>query len=376
MYIPQRQLVNIRDNVNKNKVLVIYGPRQCGKTTLLNKFLETESRRYLFVSGEDIVIREQLSNQSIEKLRAFVGNNELLDVDEAQKISEIGLNLKLIVDHVRDVAVIATGSSSFDLARGVGEPLTGRKITFKMFPLSQMEIAMTEDLPCTISNLESRLIYGSYPEVVITPDNEVREIYLRELVNSYLLKDVLELDGIRHSDKIIKLLRLLSFQIGKDVSYSELGGQLGMSKNTVERYLDLLEKSFVIFSLKGFSKNLRKEISKASRYYFCDVGIRNALINNFNPLSMRNDVGMLWENYVLAERLKKQEYQRISCNNYFWRTYDKKEIDLVEEREGRLYGYEIKWGQGKVAPLRGWLQTYSNSNFEVIDKNNYLRFIT
>lgn len=376
MYIEQAQLGNLNKNINKNKVLVVYGPRRCGKTTLLQKYLESVGRKYLFISGEDIIAREQLGSQSPEKLKGFLGDSSLLVIDEAQKIPGIGVNLKLIIDHIPGVHIIATGSSSFDLAQNIGEPLTGRKITLKLFPLAQMEIIRNENSVQTAANLESRLIYGSYPEVVTSGDDKEKALYLRELVNSYLLKDILELDGIKHSDKIVRILQLLCFQIGREASLTEIGTQLGMSKNTVERYLDLLEKSFIIFRLGGFSRNLRKEISKSSRFYFYDVGIRNALINNFNQLSIRDDVGMLWENYVIAERMKKQEYEQILSNNYFWRTYDKKEIDFVEEREGRLFGYEIKWGKGDVKAPRDWAQGYKNSEFECINRENYLKFIS
>ncbi len=375
IYIPQRQLKNLSRLLSPNKVIVIYGPRRCGKTTLLNKFLEGISKKYLFVSGEDLTVQNYLRSQSIQKLREFVGGNELIAIDEAQRIEKIGINLKLIVDHIKNIKVIATGSSSFDLARDVGEPLTGRKFVLKLFPLAQMEISRIEQRFETDANLESRLIYGSYPEIVITNDNKQRELYLREIISSYLYKDILELEGIRHSNKLIRLLQLLAFQIGKEVSYNELGTQLGMSKNTVERYLDLLEKVFVVYKLSGFSRNLRKEVSKNHRYYFYDNGIRNAIIGNLNPLEMRDDTGTLWENYIIMERIKKQEYLQVVANNYFWRTYDQKEIDLIEEREGRLYGYEIKWKKTKTRPPKDWLATYKNATYEVITRENYLEFI-
>ncbi|MBU4331715.1 ATP-binding protein [Patescibacteria group bacterium] len=376
MYVPQRQLKNLKNLLSPNKVVIIYGPRRCGKTTLINKFLEKVNQKHLLVNGEDIIIQEYLSSQSIEKLKGFVGKNKLLVIDEAQKIKEIGLNLKLIVDNIKDVKVIATGSSSFDLAKNIGEPLTGRKYTLRMFPLAQLEIKEIEKIFETKANLENRLIYGSYPEVVITANNEEREKYLKEIISSYLYKDILELEGLKHSNKIVRLLQLLAFQIGKEVSFNELGGQLGMSKNTVEKYLDLLEKTFVVYSLSGFSRNLRKEISKNSRYYFFDLGVRNALINNFNPLKLRDDLGMLWENYIIIERIKRQEYLKIFSNNYFWRTYDQKEIDFIEERKGKLYGYEIKWAFKKSRPPKDWLETYKNAKYEIISKDNYLKFIT
>ena len=377
MYIPQRQLENLKRLISPNKVVVVYGPRRCGKTTLLTHYIEKAvDERYLFVSGEDITIREYLGSQSVAKLKDFVGKNSLLVIDEAQKVKEIGLNLKLIVDHIKDIRIIATGSSSFDLVKDIGEPLTGRKFTLKLFPLAQLELMQIEQRAETEANLEARLIFGSYPEVVLTQDNSLRERYLKEIVSSYLFKDILEMEGVRHPDKIVRLLQLLAFQIGGEVSFNELGGQLGISKNTVERYLELLEKVFVIFKLSGFSRNLRKEITKNARYYFYDTGIRNALINNFNPLKMRDDIGMLWENYIIVERLKKQEYLGISANNYFWRTYDQKEIDLVEERGGNLYGYEIKWKAGRLRPPKTWLEGYKNAKYDVINRENYMGFIT
>jgi len=376
MYIVQKQLENLKKLIQPGKVVVIYGARRTGKTTLINEFLKGASGENLLVSGEDITVSSYLSSQSIEKLAAFVGQATLLIIDEAQKIPNIGINLKLIVDHIPGVRVVVSGSSSFDLARSTGEPLTGRKYTLRLYPLAQMEICQIEKIHQTDANLEGRLIYGSYPEVVLMRDNTGRQKYLQEIVSSYLYKDILELDGIRHSGKIIRLLQLLAFQIGKEVSYSELGGALSMSKNTVERYLELLEKAFVLQKLSGFSRNLRNEIKKNSRYYFLDNGVRNALINNFNPLEQRNDAGELWENYLVLERIKKQEYLNVAANNYFWRTHTQQEIDFVEEREGRLFAYEIKWRKTKSSPPALWRKTYPDSSFASVHRENYLDFIT
>ncbi len=238
-----------------------------------------------------------------------------------------------------------------------------------------MEITRIEVRHETEANLESRLIYGSYPEVVTAQDNMFREKYLREMISSYLFKDILELEGIRHSQKLVRLLQLLAFQIGKEVSLTELGRQLNISKNTVDRYIDLLEKVFVIYRWGGFSRNLRKEISKNYRVYFHDNGIRNALIGNFNPVSLRNDIGELWENYVLTERMKANEYTEQVVNSYFWRTYNRNEIDLVEEQHGQLNGYEIKWQAKKIKPPPDWQNAYPGAGFQVIDRQNYLTFI-
>jgi predicted AAA+ superfamily ATPase len=375
-YIPQKQLENLSRLMTPGKVIVLYGARRVGKTTLLKKLLENEpAHKVLFVNGDDIIARQYLESQSINKLRDFVGSKQLLVVDEAQYVNRIGLNLKLIVDHMPEILVVATGSSSFDLARDIGEPLTGRKFVLKMFPLSQIEIAQIEDPHESAANLESRLLYGSYPEVVTAKDNSFREEYLRELVGAYLFKDILALEGIRHADKLVQLLQLLAYQLGKDVSLNELGNQLSMSKNTVERYLDLLEKAFVIVRMSGFSRNLRKEITKSHRWYFIDNGIRNAVVGNFNPLQIRNDTGELWENYIITERLKKIEYLRMHCNVYFWRTYDRQEIDLVEERAGHIAGYEIKWARKRVKQPAQWQKGYPEASFSVITRDNYLDFI-
>ncbi len=374
MYIPQIQLNRLQSLCSAGKVVIVYGPRRVGKTTLLKKFLEKESD-YLFVTGEDVFVGEYLASGSVEKLREFIGDKTLLVVDEAQYISSIGLNLKLIVDHMPNVRIIATGSSTFDLAKQIGEPLTGRKSVIKMYPVSQIELGNLETKAETKSHLESRLLFGSYPEVVTHLGDAAKMDYLHELISSYLIKDILAFEGIQKSKKIIDLLILLAFQIGKEVSHAELGNQLQMSRVTIEKYLDLLEQTFVLINIRGFSRNLRKEITKTSRYYFCDLGIRNALINNFNSLSRRADVGELWENYLVLERIKKQEYQKMRSNNYFWRTYDQKEIDWVEEREGKLFGYEFKWNE-IAKPPKLWLETYPEASFESVNRSNYLPFIT
>ncbi|MBI4243116.1 MAG: ATP-binding protein [Planctomycetes bacterium] len=375
MYIQRKQLENLVSLIRPNRVVVIYGPRRCGKTTLITQYLASIKEKYLLVSGEDIIVQEHLSSQSIARLQNFIGDHKLLVIDEAQKIRNIGLNLKLIVDHISGLKVIASGSASFDLSQQVGEPLTGRKVTLRLFPLAQLELSGIEKTHETAGMLENRLIFGSYPEAITTPGNQEKIRYLKELVSSYLLKDILEFNGIRHSDKLIKILQLLSFQIGHEVSNSELASQTGINNKTIQKYLELLEKVFVLFKISGFSRNLRKEISKNPKYYFYDLGIRNTLINNFNPLEIRNDVGSLWENYLVIERLKKQECTGIISNNYFWRTYDRKEIDWVEEREGKLYAYEFKWKDKKTVAPGDWIKNYPGSEFSVITRENYLDFI-
>lgn len=378
MYIPRKQIEIVRHMLKPGKVILIYGARRVGKTTLIKKIIEeltSKNRKILFVNGDDVFSRQFLESQSIQKLRDFVGSNDLLVVDEAQYVDKIGLNLKLIVDHIPNVQVIATGSSSFDLSKDVGESLTGRKFTVKLHPPAQLEISQIEKPHETAANLESRLIYGSYPEVVTMQDDSQRREYLYEIVSSYLFKDILALEEIRHSDKLMKLLQLLAFQIGKEVSVQELGTQLGMSKNTALKYLDLLEKVFVIYRRSGFSRNLRKEITKNARYYFYDNGIRNAAVNQFNPISMRDDAGALWENYIIGERMKRNECLNLRVADYFWRTYDQKEIDLVEDADGKLFGFEIKWKDSKKRIPKDWQNAYAGADFQVIHRDNYLDFI-
>lgn len=375
MYIHQKQLDNLEKNMKPNKVVVVYGPRRTGKTTLLQKYLE-KKHHYLLLNGEDRFAQQQLSSQSIQQLKNLIGHNSILVVDEAQKVPNIGINLKLCVDHIENLMVMATGSSALDLNQSIGEPLTGRQHILKMFPLSQLELNDIEDPATRLANLEARLIYGSYPEVILSSSNEDRKDYLIELVNSYLCKDILELEGLKRSKKIFDLLRLLALQIGSEVSLSELGQQLDLSKNTVAKYIDLLEQSFILIQVRAFSRNLRKEVSKSSKFYFYDLGVRNAIINNFNLIESRNDIGKLWENYLIIERLKKQHYTRIYAQNYFWRTYDQQEIDWVEEIDGQLYAYECKWGTQPAKQPKIWRETYPDSIFSTINKENYIDFIT
>lgn len=357
------------------KVVVIYGARRVGKTTLINRYAQTLGTDVLLVTGEDIVVRQYLASGSVEKLKAFVGKKRTLIIDEAQYIPNIGLNLKLLVDHIKGLRILATGSSSFALAQKTGYPLTGRQQTLTVFPLAQRELQAYESAHETAARLEQRLIFGSYPEVVLSEGDEDRGRYLRELAGAYLFKDILELEGVRHSDKLLRLLQLLAFQLGHDVSIDSLGQQLGMGKNTVARYLDLLEKAFVIYSRTGFARNLRKEITKSRRYYFLDNGIRNAVINNFAPLALRDDVGALWENYLCAERLKRHAATGTDVQSYFWRTYDQQEIDLIEEASGKLSAFEMKWKAQTVRTPKIWAETYPKSTFQTIHRDVYLPFI-
>ena len=365
----------INNNLKKNKVLLIYGPRQIGKTTLINNFLKTYQGKVYSSTGEDSNLQRILESSNFSKIIPFFKDYDLIVIDEAQKINKIGQGLKIIVDQIPGIKVIATGSSSFDLSNKIGEPLVGRQIIKKMFPISAGELADNFGKFYLYENLENLLVYGAYPEIITSDSyNEKRE-QLIQIRDSYLYKDILEFEQIKNSRKILNLLRLIARQIGNEVSLQELGNSLDMSKNTVERYLNLLEKSFVLINVQGFSRNLRKEVTKMSRYYFYDLGVRNAIIENFNSLENRNDIGQLWENFLVMERLKKQSYVSIYTNNYFWRTYDQKEIDWVEERDGKLFGFEFKWGDKKVKEPKLWKETYDNAEYEVISQNNYLDFI-
>lgn len=357
---------------------MLLGPRRVGKTAFVQNFLKTqEEKDYLFLNGDDVLDAGLLAERSVNNYRRLLGQKTLLVIDEAQHIPDMGMILKVIVDNIEGIRIIATGSSSFNLHQEVGEPLVGRKTTIWMYPLAQMEYALLQDYKSTVEKREERLIFGGYPELEKYPDWQEKAEYLQQIINDYLLKDVLMLDGIRNSGKLFSLLRLIAFQIGKEVSIEELGRQLGMSKNTVEGYLDMLSKVFVVFKIGGWSKNLRKEVSKSSRWYFYDNGIRNAIIQNFKGLDLRTDKGELWENYLASERIKFQSYNNIYCNNYFWRTYDQQELDWVEEEGDALRGYEFKFHIGKtVKAPAAWTKAYPESTFQVIHSDNYLDWIT
>jgi uncharacterized protein len=375
MKIP-RFYVNLDLYLRPGKVLVIYGARQVGKTTMLLNFIKNSNIKSKVISGEDITIQEIFNSRDFRKISSIVKGYELLAIDEAQKIEYIGESLKILVDQVPDLIVIATGSSSFELMGQIGEPLTGRKRTLVLYPVSQIELKEMYDNYDLQAKLEEFLIFGGYPEVICADDKKEKIRNLNEISGSYLLKDILELERVRGSKLLLDLLRLLAFQVGSEVSLNELGTQLGRDSKTIARYLDLLEKGFVIYNLRGFSRNLRKEITKKSKYYFYDLGIRNSIISNFNPLEVRDDIGKLWENFLFIERLKKQSYQEIYSNNYFWRTWDQQEVDLIEEREGKLFGYEFKWDARKVKAPKQFLSAYKEAEYMVINRENYLDFIT
>ena len=360
-----------------NKVLILLGARRVGKTAFIKNYLATIlAVDYLQLNGEDIQDADLLKERSVANYKRLLNKVKLLVIDEAQNIPDIGLILKLIVDSIDEIKVIVTGSSVFDLSNKLGEPLVGRKNTIYLFPLAQMEFAKYENFKETTQKLEERLLFGSYPELEQYPDWNDKINYLKEIVNSYLLKDILVYEGIKQSSKILDLLKLIAFQLGQEVSLQELARQLGISKNTVESYLDLLAKVFVIYKVPGFSRNLRKEITKSNRWYFYDNGIRNAIIANFSRLDSRTDVGALWENYLASERIKNQNYDQKSVSNYFWRTYDQQELDWLEEDNGILLGYEFKWNENRKAKIpTAFAKAYPEASFEVINKQNYLDFI-
>ena len=367
---------NLERHIAPNKVIVIVGARRVGKTYLLNQLIKKLKEPYLFFNGEDFETHRLFEPQTAEYYRQILGNHKLLIIDEAQKVPQIGNKLKLIVDSISDIKIIVTGSSAFDLNNSTGEPLTGRKITYTLFPFSEKEFRQTEEnLTSRRDRLKQRLIFGNYPELIHLKDISQKQGYLKEIINSYLLKDILVFENIKNASKIINLLRLIAFQVGNQVSLQELGKQLSMSKNTVERYLDLLSKVFILFKMEGFSRNLRKEVTKSSKWYFYDNGIRNTIIANLNPLNLRNDSGMLWENYMIAERLKYQSQESVLVNNYFWRTYDQQEIDLIEERGGNLFAYEFKWLKRNAKIPAAWKKNYPEAEFQVISSDNYYEWL-
>lgn len=362
--------------LSHGKVLVLYGPRRVGKTTLLKTFLSKTGLKYKLDSGDNIRTQSVLGSQDFKQILEYAEGYELIAIDEAQQIPNIGMGLKIIVDQIPNIMVIATGSSSFDLAHQIGEPLTGRKKTLELFPFAQLELLAIHNKHELKEQLEDYLIYGSYPDVITARSKKEKRSVLQELVDSYLMKDILSLERIKNSKKLLDLLQLLAFQVGNEVSVHELATQVGIDSKTVNRYLDLLEKTFVLVRSGAFSRNLRNEISSKCKYYFLDNGVRNAIILQFNAVNMRDDVGKLWENFVVTERLKKRSYHELYANSYFWRTYSQKEIDLVEEREGNLFGYECKWSKPKrlTAPAE-WTTAYPDASYEVITRKNYMGFI-
>lgn len=366
----------ITNSCFKGKVILILGARQVGKTTLLKEVVKELTVAHSWLNADEADILEALTNAvTSTQLRQIIGQNkQLVVIDEAQQIPDIGKKLKLIHDTFPEIQIIATGSSSFDLQNKTSEPLTGRKITFQLFPLSFKEIAENSSLIEAKRLLDSRLIYGFYPDVVKNPGNEKK--ILIELAQSYLYKDILQLDFIRKPTHIEKLLRALAFQVGSEVNFHELAQIVGnIDTATVEKYLDLLEKAFVIFKLPAFSRNLRNEIKKGKKYYFYDTGIRNVLISNFSIPEMRQDKGALWENFLISERMKENQYVGRHVNSFFWRTHDKAEIDYIEEEDGILKAFEFKWKVQKVKFPSSFLDAYPDNETNLISKSNFEGFV-
>ena len=369
-----QQKITLR--LQPNKVILLFGARRVGKTVLIREIVKQFGGKYLLLNGEDVNTLLLLEQQSVSNYKHLLNGVELLVIDEAQNIPDIGKKLKLIVDEIPEIKVIASGSSSFDLLNKTGEPLVGRSSQFLLFPFSQKELSKNENSFETHANLESRLIYGSYPELISMDNYELRQEYLRDIVNAYLLKDILSIEGLKNAGKMKDLLRLIAFQMGNEVSYDELGKQLGMSKNTVEKYLDILSKVFVVYRLGAYSTNQRNEVSKAGKWYFYDNGIRNAIIGNFNPISLRQDVGALWESYLIGERIKQKNYLGLNKDFYFWRVYGGKEIDLIESSANEIQAFEFKWGDKIPKVPAAFATNYPNATYSVINHTNYLDFIT
>lgn len=376
MYILRLLSAQIKAKITQStKVVIMYGARQVGKTTLVNRLVDELALKTLRIDAEDARYTEVLSSKNTERLKSLVAGYELVVLDEAQQIPEIGLTLKLIHDHIPGVRVIATGSSSFDLSNKVVEPLTGRHWAYTLYPISYGELALNNNPFELDGRLDDVLVYGSYPEVFSIQSAADKKEYLNRLCSSYLFKDVLQVAQVRNSLKLQQLLKLLAYQIGSQVSLSELATRLDMGKDTVARYIDLLEKSFVVFRLGGLSRNLRNEVAKMDKIYFYDLGIRNSLIDMLKPLSDRNDDGQLWENFLISERIKRNAYAGRQASSYFWRLSSGAEIDYVEEAEGAYHGYEFKWGDKQAKPPASWQAGYPESAFTAINRRNYLSFI-
>jgi predicted AAA+ superfamily ATPase len=365
----------IPSKIKPNKVLVLLGARRVGKTQLINTIIKNTNEKVLFLNGDDVETHNVLEIQSTANYRRMLGDIRFLVIDEAQEIPNIGKKLKLMVDTIPDLKVLVTGSSAFEINNQIGEPLVGRMKTLNLYPIAQMEFSKEENYLETRNNLEERLIFGSYPELSQLHNRDEKINYLKEIVNNHLLRDILAFEGIKKRDKIIALLQIIAYRTGSEISLESVGRELQISKNTVEKYLDLFSKVFIIYSVSGFSRNRDNEITKMKKWYFVDNGIRNAIINSFNPLNMREDVGKLWENYLNSERIKMLHYKEINVFDYFWRTHTKQEIDRIEEINYSIAAFEYKWGKSKVKTPTEFAKSYSNASFEVINQDNYLDFI-
>jgi predicted AAA+ superfamily ATPase len=367
-------LASLLAQLDLGKALILLGPRQCGKTTLLKMLFERQQEPFVWWNGDEPDIRALLPTATSSRLRQLIGRNRLLIIDEAQRIENIGLVLKLIVDNLPEVKVIASGSSSFDLANRINEPLTGRKLEFLLLPMATGELVEEAGEMTERRALNHRLVFGSYPEIILQPGKPVELI--SQLADSYLYKDILTWERVLKPEKLEKLVQALAFQIGSQVSYHEIGQICGLDKQTVERYIALLEKAFIIFRLPSFSRNLRNELKKSRKIYFYDNGIRNAVIKNFSEIELRQDAGSLWENFCLSERMKKISFTRKNCNCWFWRTTAQQEIDYIEQYEGRLHAFEFKFSmKGKARMPVTFKKAYPENSFEVITPENYLEWL-
>ena len=361
--------------LNSSKILLLYGPRQAGKTTLIKQVLAGSVLRKLEINADEQRYHDVLSSRDLNQLRLLVEGYDLLFIDEAQRIPDIGLNLKILRDGLPQLKIIVTGSSSFELANRTQEPLTGRTWTYTLFPIATTELRAQHNPFELRQLLDQQLIYGAYPEIFSLPNQQDKVQYLRELSTAYLYRDVLEMANLRYPDKLRKLLSLLALQVGAPVSLNELGNTLQMSKDTVAHYLDLLEKAFVVFRLSGFSRNLRKEVVKMDKVYFYDLGIRNAILNNFSPLAARNDTGALWENFLVVERRKRNAYAPSPALPYYWRTYTGAELDYVEDFDGQLAGFEFKLSKKAPQAPASWVANYPGASYAGINRDNYLDFV-
>jgi predicted AAA+ superfamily ATPase len=372
--IPRLLESNIRNDLYKGKAIILYGPRQSGKTTLITKIASDFGNDSIIANGDEPDIREIMENATSSRLRSFIGNRKLIVIDEAQRIHNIGITLKLIIDQIKDVQVIATGSSALELADSINEPLTGRKYEHFLFPLSFREMCNYSGMLEEKRLLEHRMIYGSYPEVINHPGEERRHLSL--LSDSYLYKDLFAYEKIKKPSLLMKLLKSLALQLGNEVSYNELSRHTGADKETVERYVDLLSKAFVIFTLPAFSRNLRTELRKGKKIYFYDNGVRNAILSTFTPPGLRTDTGALWENYLISERKKALHYLMRFRNMYFWRTAQQQEIDYLEEYDGNLTAFEFKWNNHTNLRFpRTFSAAYPNSEFQFITQENFPDFL-
>ena len=364
----------VQRDLFRGKAILLMGPRQVGKTTLIASLLTERNEQVGLFNGDDADVRQLFAQTTATRLRTIIGDSTLVVIDEAQRIADVGLTIKIFTDQIKEVQVIVTGSSALELAASINEPLTGRKFEFMLLPLSFGEMVTHHGFLEERRQLEHRLIYGYYPEVVTHPGQEKR--LLKLLADSYLYKDLLALGQVNKPALLEKIVRALALQLGSEVSYPEIGQLVGADKQTVERYIDLLEKSYVVFRLPAYSRNVRNEIKRGKKVYFYDNGIRNAVISNFSPITGRTDKGALWENFLISERYKRLLYQEIDAPRFFWRTTQQQEIDYLEEREGKLYAYEFKWkATGKLTFPKTFTRAYPDSEVQGIDTENYDRFL-